>query len=1243
MLGAKSDATVLQKVGHRAVDFFEEWFEDGRPLRLLAKLLQADAEWAFERLKLALSSSARWDDLFRLYDERLAEAADDDARAAVLEEASQVARDFAGDAARAIGYLERLAALRPGDARVDAALERLYEREVLRPELIALLSARLSGIEGNDAQLLRARIAGLWLDCGDESAGFERASEMLALEADRAEAFELLERVVLRDRGKDGESGATIKPLSIELLRRGAALLRARYAADRRTKDLVRAVTVELETAADSAERIAKHRELADLKLELVDYAGAFGDVAALVALETHRGEHVNQLADLAGALDHHARFAEVLVGAADLAPAARNQARLIARAAVVARDKQSDPTRAIELFTRVLGLAKDDGERLLSTARELEPLLNVAGMDAERCSVLETIAALEQNPAARRDAFGQVARIAADLLKDEPRAVAAWRARLADDATDREALDGLAGVLESSKRHQELIEILDRRAEIADTRQAKQDRIHIAKIHLEELSAIGDGITAWQRVRDVFGPDEENFTALAGLLELETRWSDFAKLLEHQADSASEKARAVELFRRLGDLERDRIAHVGRAAAAYRSALARDPRDQGSRSGLASLLESPEVRDETIDALSRAYAETGDWEHAATLSRELKGPEDVPSDLARSFWWGVALHYRDAKSDPDAAEWAFGRALAHDAHSEEVLTSLANVQRRAPGQSLIDTLLRLSDVKGGDLDLLQEAADVAIHPLADREMSMQSCEKLLDLAVSRWTDASSPAPARKEGKKKRLAELVDAKAPRSVAAWSIEQLVRMGLESGDHRRVVALYQRGAGLPFERTETRRMKREAALACERELADSAGAIGLYGELFAEDPANEVAQQSVETFATLLEKAERHANVVELWEQQARCRADAGDRPHAAELWARAADLAEQRLADVDRAILDHGRGADLGGVPSLEALARIHDARGEHLRAAEALERICERAAKDALAEGTLRLAEAYVRGGDRATARARLERASDAVTDGRPLRARLAELYREDQSWDPLAELFTQEAARAEAQDEKLAYLRQAIELHLFKRGDAAASIPLLEQAVALAPDNAVLGLTLAESLFHVGAASGPEPQERARFDESIKVLEAQLERYGSRKPKERALTHYALARAAQASGDKKRALEELDLAARIDRSHAGVLHAMGRLASELADYPRAARSYQALLLLRQHQEEGAAQHAYHELLDLHRKPGAARDGDVGRAELMLELADIAEREGDPVRAAEFRESAAEAGRDAKE
>src|SRR5262249_3802071 len=140
-------------------------------------------------------------------------------------------------------------------------------------------------------------------------------------------------------------------------------------------------------------------------------------------------------------------------------------QARLTRDAAVVYRDRLDDASRAIELLSRVLDLAKDDHDLMLATARELEPLLSALGRDLEHCSVLETIAVLEREPRARKKAFGEVARIAADILKDQPRAVSAWRARLLDDASDREALDGLTAVLERAERWRELIDVLDRRA----------------------------------------------------------------------------------------------------------------------------------------------------------------------------------------------------------------------------------------------------------------------------------------------------------------------------------------------------------------------------------------------------------------------------------------------------------------------------------------------------------------------------------------------------------------------------------------------------------------------------------------------------------------------------------------------------------------------------------------------------------------------------------------------------------
>ncbi|HEY4121274.1 MAG TPA: hypothetical protein VGM56_25590, partial [Byssovorax sp.] len=660
-LATPIDAALARAIGRRATNFLEEFYEDDRPLRLLRGLLEVDAAWAFERLKLALSTASRWDDLFDLYDARVGAASDDAARADVLEEASQVARDFVGDARRAVGYLEKLAALRPDDARVDAALERLYEREGQRAELIRLLGARLDKIDGDDAQLLRARIASLWLASGDEVAAFDRVSEMLAADADRAEAFELLERIVLRPRGGDG---APTRPLPVATLRRAAALLRVRFEASSALESLVRVVEVELGTATDDAERIALRRELAARKRALGDAAAAFEDVAALVALEPHVEAHADDLAALAAELGRSAALASVLASAAHGARDAGDRARMLAAAARVARDDLGDAPRAIDLFTAAMPLTVDEPERLLRVARELEPLLRAAVREAERCGVLEAIAEIEPDAAARREAFGEVAHIAADVLADERRAIRAWRARLGDDDRDAEALDGLVVALDRGGRFAELVEALERRIEIGSG-DARADLVHVAELYLERLEDTSRGIAAWQRVRARFGPDDETFDALAALLEREGRWADLATLLEEQARAEREATNQVALWRRRGDVARGALASPAVAAAAYGEALAIDPRDDAARAGLGSLLADSAVRGEATSALARALVTTQDWEAAAALARELGAEEDAPADVARAFWWGVAVRHRDVGGDAALAEHAFARALA--------------------------------------------------------------------------------------------------------------------------------------------------------------------------------------------------------------------------------------------------------------------------------------------------------------------------------------------------------------------------------------------------------------------------------------------------------------------------------------------------------------------------------------------------------------------------------------------------
>ncbi len=132
VLDAELDADAAEELGRRMVEFHEEWFDDQeRVIGLLRRVLALapGASWAFDRLKLAFNAAGRWPDLFQLYDEALERGGDPSASIEILREAAMAAKDFANDSERAIGYLEQLNALSPGDARIEASLERLYERQ----------------------------------------------------------------------------------------------------------------------------------------------------------------------------------------------------------------------------------------------------------------------------------------------------------------------------------------------------------------------------------------------------------------------------------------------------------------------------------------------------------------------------------------------------------------------------------------------------------------------------------------------------------------------------------------------------------------------------------------------------------------------------------------------------------------------------------------------------------------------------------------------------------------------------------------------------------------------------------------------------------------------------------------------------------------------------------------------------------------------------------------------------------
>ena len=127
------------------------------------------------------------------------------------------------------------------------------------------------------------------------------------------------------------------------------------------------------------------------------------------------------------------------------------------------------------------------------------------------------------------------------------------------------------------------------------------------------------------------------------------------------------------------------------------------------------------------------------------------------------------------------------------------------------------------------------------------------------------------------------------------------------------------------------------------------------------------------------------------------------------------------------------------------------------------------------------------------------------------------------------------------------------------------------------------------------------------------RGKEAADVLRKVIESFGGKRSKELAVYHHRLARALDAQGERDQALQEFDLAFKIDPGNIIVLRDLGKLALDVGDLERAQKTFRALLLQK---------------LD-----GPA---PITKAEVFYYLGDISNRQGDKAKAIQMLERSVE-------
>ncbi len=1171
----------------------------------------------------------------------------------------------AGDAAAACGVLEDAIALEPSRPEVVELLERALAQtagadDPARRRVAVLLVARYR-VEGRDVDLARVL--------------------EIALSAEREPAARAVLLADLRDlRAKLGDDAGALAPSAelaalepgvpshlAELERLAAGVGRLDVFADTLSRIA--------EARSDGAERAALYARSAALyEGPLADPARAAALRRQVMALATDDEEvlaSARVLEQLLGSLGRGAERCEVLERIASIAGDPVERRAALAEVARVATEA-GDDARAIRAWRARVDAAPEDRAAQVGLVEALTRL----GLHEDLAVALTRRAGFAPDVAAARDDRAAVARLLAGPLGRPAEAIEVWTRLREELGPDDASCDALAELLGAAGRGDDLAALLDasltaattqdRRVELArrlgDTHRLRTRDLDLAVLAygmalgddpgdrgaLDGLEAIVEELT---RAARPGAPPPLLRSAVDAIVAVQAErdaWDATLRLLEPRLLVAADDAARVTLLLEAGGLHEGRAGDPERAFEAVWRAFRLSP----SGAAGVEVLRLATVADRWADV-------------AEGLPRALEGRDPPAATVARDLFSHVGAWARDVRLDPEAAEAAFARALTRDPENAELLASVADLQRRAPGAALVATLLRLSDAKGGDLALLREAAAVARGPVGDRDRARGIAERLLDLATERWLAAGD-----------------EGGAPRDAAAWALAALIDLADDVADagtpaaprspdvRARLIELHLRGASLPFGAADQRRMRLDAAA-----LADDDRAMDLYRALFEERPEDEIVasrlealyrsagrshellalrerqialvegdprarlrldvaeiraalgereaaasilreslverpghEASADRLGQLLAELGRNAELVALLEDRATFAERAGDLPRASAAFERAGTLAIERLADPDRGLISLERAAELGSDPALDAVARLRAARGDHAAAADALERLCERGAPETVAIALPRLLSSLVDAGRYADARDRLDVALAAgVPGGDALRGCLLALFRGAAAWGPLADLLAVEADLAADPEAKLAGLREAADLHLDRRSDPASAVPLLERAAAVAPADRSVALTLAAALSSIG-----------RPADAAEVLRGILASYGARRPRDRARFHHELARALLAADDRAGALAELDLCLRIDPAHAAALSVQARLAIDDGQVERAQRTLRALLLV---------------------VKTAGADAGVGRAEVLCELGYVSELSGDHARAEEHLESAIELAR----
>ncbi|HEY3359783.1 MAG TPA: tetratricopeptide repeat protein [Polyangia bacterium] len=827
----------------------------------------ADAATHGELERLAGARGA-FGDLARLYEERLAATFDGELGRALCLKLARIYEEALGDVDQAVGRYRKTLDY-PGDERVPlAALDRLLEGQRAHVDLGEVLEREANAATAPEEQaaylfrlgLLRER------ELGDQDGALAAYRDVLEREATHRDARGALERLLEQE---------ALKPRVLDILEplyEGAGDFPA----------LARLGEVRLGLLTghgDRARLLERIAELWEHKLggrgrALETYGRALCEEPGTASL----ADEVERLAREVGRLDEAVKRFEALLDGGGLAPEVVRD--LSTRAARLWRE-QAEFDKAEVRYRAVLDVDPENRDAL----EAIEAICRTRGDDRALVAILSRRAELELDPAAKKRLLVEAARLSEGPLRDPAGAVGAWRAVLAEDDGDPDALGALDRLYEAAGQHAELGAILEQEARFADAKevQARLKR-RLCKLLAGPLGELERATDAYRDLLDLTGDDLDVLRELEQVQAQRGDWLAVQETLVRALGATTDDAGKVRLYRRLAEVAEQKRESAEEAIGFLYQVLDVDARDREAMAELERLLAKTEKWYDLIELHTRRA-------DACTADRDTAG--EIAALLAAARVWEEKL------SSPDSAVEILERITQRDPNNVAALAALARVyERQSQWERCAEVLKRAVTLCAGG----REAAEIHYR------LGRMQAEQMGDAAgaLGEYEQALGFDPDHAE-------------AQEAVAAAARER--------GDYGRAVQILERRAQIVTDTAKKLALLRELADMYKDKLAQPGAAVRFLEE------ARTLAPQDagvLEPLADFYYAAGRLTDAAPLY-QDLIARLGKGRRTKdQARLFYRLGAVAEQG-GDLAMAVkqYDEAYRIDTGHTPTLAALGRVY--------------------------------------------------------------------------------------------------------------------------------------------------------------------------------------------------------------------------------------------------------------------------------------------------------------------------